>query len=51
MNEYRKWKLRACDGCPDLGRGEICRGYRAQADRIRAYEAAAEDYLIRDGQI
>ena len=48
LNEYKRWKLRACDGCSDLGRGEICRGYRSQAHGIRAYEAAAEEYVIRE---
>jgi hypothetical protein len=48
LREYRKWKLRACDGCPELGREEICSGFCRQAARVRAYETAAEAYLIRE---
>jgi hypothetical protein len=47
---YRRWKLDACDGCPEVGRGQVCSGYLRQADRIRAYESAAEDYLFRTGR-
>jgi len=47
LGEYMKWKLRACDGCLEVGRGEICSGYRNQAGRIRAYEAAVEGRLMR----
>ncbi len=47
LSEYTKWKLRACDGCPEVGRSEICSGYRSQAVRIRSYEAAVEERLIR----
>jgi len=46
--EYRKWKHRACDGCPETGRDTICSGFSSQADKIRAFEAAAEEHLLPD---
>jgi hypothetical protein len=50
LAQYKQWKLRACDGCPERG-GGICSGFRMQADGVRAYEAAAEDYLGRYGRL
>ena len=49
LNEFRRWKQHACDGCPELGLGRICGGYCQQADAVRNYVAAAEGYLLRRG--
>ncbi len=47
LRAYRRFKQRACDGCPELDRGGICVGYRRQAQHIRRYEAVVEQRLIR----
>lgn len=38
----------ACAGCPELGHPGICSGFREQAERIRAWEEEATDWLSRD---
>jgi hypothetical protein len=35
-------QARACDGCPELGAGGVCSGYRLQAACVRSLEAQLE---------
>ncbi|MDM8549357.1 hypothetical protein QUF72_04730 [Desulfobacterales bacterium HSG2] len=51
MNERRSRKLKACNGCPELGKGEICSGFRVQAENIRQFEDEATDFLLNSGYV
>jgi len=50
LHAYKAQKHHACDGCPELGRDQVCSGFRRQVVLIRAYERAADRYLGYDGQ-
>jgi hypothetical protein len=39
----RMVKLKACDGCPELGLNKVCSGYELQADSIRAYRDVMDE--------
>lgn len=42
-------KLCECDGCPELGSGDICSGFALQAGHVRRYESEATDLLLHSG--
>lgn len=45
----RTRKLRECDGCLELGSGEICSGFAYQAGHVRRFESEAADLLSNSG--
>lgn len=46
----RERKAQACNGCPELGRRQICAGCRLQADAVRAYETQGTRLLLASGR-
>ncbi len=44
-------KLKACDNCIEFDKGEICSGFKMQAQNIRNYENEATDFIINSGYI
>ena len=45
--QRRRRLRRACDGCPELGAGEICSGFSLQAACARRFEEAASQQLMQ----
>ena len=45
MRDQRTADTDLCAGCAERGCGRVCTGFSAQADRLRAYEEAATDWL------
>ena len=45
LKAYGRAKRNACEGCPELGTGDVCSGFRHQLPHIRAYEMAATEHL------
>ena len=41
----RTRRLAACDGCPELNAGGVCRGFAHQAECVRNYEREATELL------
>ncbi|MDM8524016.1 hypothetical protein QUF80_11670 [Desulfococcaceae bacterium HSG8] len=51
FRERKTRKLKACDNCSEYGKGEICSGFRIQAQRIRRFEEEATEFIINSGYV
>lgn len=49
FRERKIRKLKVCDNCSEYRKGEICSGFRMQAQCIRNYENEATNFIINSG--
>lgn len=46
INQKRmRMKANVCEGCPELGKGQVCSGYQLQAECARRFDEEASMYL------
>lgn len=51
FRQRKRRKLKACNGCAELGTDRICSGFALQAERIRRYEREATELVMRGGYV